>query len=189
MAGLNTESCSYFWVLYVNCVLCFFGFLCIYHSRMSHFKFYLILMVFIFNFCRGLRTLNIASTEKADAEQTDKARAVVKKLRFPYTPYRFDNLKLQCHWHNIETLVLDYDECPEARDDTGNVFFCILYTLVRASWIKFNNCPTRCELFSLLYFCRQLYMFRVLTPIIRSSYNCNYSFYYWLTAMNKIRCC
>jgi len=27
--------------------------------------------------------------------------------------------------------------------------------------------------FSLLYFCRQLYMFRVLTTNIRSSYNCN----------------
>jgi len=34
--------------------------------------------------------------------------------------------------------------------------------------------------FSLLHFCRQLYMFRVLTPIIRRSYNCNYSFWYWL---------
>jgi len=45
---------------------------------------------------------------------------------------------------------------------------------------EFNNCPTRCDLFSLLHFCRQLYMFRVLTPIIRSSYNCNYSFWYWL---------
>ena len=32
--------------------------------------------------------------------------------------------------------------------------------------------------FSLLYFCRQLYVFRVLTPIIRSSYNCNYSFWH-----------
>ena len=54
--------------------------------------------------------------------------------------------------------------------------------------IEFNNCPTRCDLFSLLCFCRQLYMFRVLTPIIRSSYNYNYSFWYWLTAMNKICC-
>jgi len=27
--------------------------------------------------------------------------------------------------------------------------------------LEFNNCPTRCDLFSLLYFCRQLYMFRV----------------------------
>ena len=46
---------------------------------------------------------------------------------------------------------------------------------------KFNNCPTRCDLFSLLYFCRQLYMFRVLTSIIRSLYSYNYSFWYWLT--------
>jgi len=44
--------------------------------------------------------------------------------------------------------------------------------------IEFSNSPTRCDLFSLLHFCRQLYMFRVLTPIIRSSYSCNYSF--WL---------
>ena len=63
----------------------------------------------------------------------------------------------------------------------------------RFSWSEnmsklFNNCPTRCDLFCLLYFCRQLYMFRVLTPIIRSSYNGSYSFWYWLTAMNKIRC-
>jgi hypothetical protein len=54
--------------------------------------------------------LNIESTEKADAEQIDKARAVVKKLRFQFTPYRFDNPKLQVHWRNIEALVLDYDE-------------------------------------------------------------------------------
>ena len=64
-----------------------------------------------------------------------------------------------------------------------------LYTGVRALWIKFNNCPTRCDLFSLLYFCRQLYMFRVSTPIIRSSYNCNYSFWYWLTGSATIRSC
>ena len=53
--------------------------------------------------------------------------------------------------------------------------------------IEFTNCPTRCDLFSLLYFCRQLYMFRVLTPIIRSSYNCHYSFWYWLTGSTTIR--
>ena len=32
--------------------------------------------------------------------------------------------------------------------------------------------------FSLLHFCRQLYMFRVLTSATRSSYNCNYSFWH-----------
>ena len=62
----------------------------------------------------------------------------------------------------------------------------ILYTWVRASWIEFNNCPTRCDLFSLLYFCRQLYMFRVLTPIIRGLYNRNYIFSYWLTKSTTI---
>jgi len=39
--------------------------------------------------------------------------------------------------------------------------FLYIYTWVRASWIEFNNCPTRCDLFSLLHFCRQLYMFQV----------------------------
>ena len=66
-------------------------------------------------------------------------------------------------------------------------FLLFLYTWVRASWNEFNNCPTRCDLFSLLHFCRQLYMFRVLTPIIRSSYNCNYSFWYRLTGSTTIR--
>ena len=47
---------------------------------------------------------------------------------------------------------------------------------------------SRCDLFSLLHFCRQLYMFRVLTPIIRSWYSCNYSFWYWLTGSTTIRC-
>ena len=41
--------------------------------------------------------------------------------------------------------------------------------------------------FSLLYFCRQLYMFRVLSPIIRSSYNCNYSFWNWWTGSTTFR--
>jgi len=37
----------------------------------------------------------------------------------------------------------------------------VLYAWVRASWIEFNNFPTRFDLFSLLYYCRRLYMFRV----------------------------
>jgi len=125
MGRLNTELCSCVWVLYVNCVLCFLVLLRIYHSKMSYFKFYLILMVFILISAEDIRTLDIKSTEKADAEQINSARAVVKKLRFPYTPYGFDNPKLQVHWRNIEALVLDYDERPEVKDDTGNVFFRI----------------------------------------------------------------
>ena len=42
--------------------------------------------------------------------------------------------------------------------------------------------------FSLLYFCRQLHMFRVLTPIIRRAYNCNYSFWHWSAGFTTIRC-
>jgi len=35
--------------------------------------------------------------------------------------------------------------------------------------------------YSLLYFCKLLYVFRVVTPpIIRSTYNCNYSIWHWL---------
>ena len=41
--------------------------------------------------------------------------------------------------------------------------------------------------FSLLYFCRQLYMFRVLTPIIRSSYKCNYSVWHWSNGSATVR--
>jgi len=66
-----------------------------------------------------------------------------------------------------------------------------LWRLFTVQWqrnsMEFNNCPTRCDLFRLLYFCRQLYTFRVLTPIIRSSYNCNYSIWYWLTGSTTIR--
>jgi len=44
--------------------------------------------------------------------------------------------------------------------------------------------------FSSLYFCRQLYMFRVLTPIIRSWYSCNYSctsFCWWVSTPETCR--
>ena len=41
--------------------------------------------------------------------------------------------------------------------------------------------------FSLLYFCRWLYMFCVLTPIIRSSCNCNYSFWHGSAGSTTIR--
>jgi hypothetical protein len=36
------------------------------------------------------------------------------------------------------------------------------------------------NIYSLLYFCKLLYMFRVVTPpIIRSTYNCDYSIWHW----------
>ena len=45
------------------------------------------------------------------------------------------------------------------------------------------NVQQDATVFSLLYFCRQLYMFWVFTPIIRSSCNCNYSFWHWSTGL------
>ena len=42
-------------------------------------------------------------------------------------------------------------------------------------------------MYSLLYFCKLLYMFQVVTPpIIRSTYNCNYSIWHWSTLENAM---
>ena len=75
-------------------------------------------------------------------------------------------------------------KCVASRYALLSRLICLL--LLRYKYL-FYNCPTRCDLFSLLHFCRQVYMFRVLTLIIRSSYNCNYSFWYWLTGSTTIR--
>jgi hypothetical protein len=91
-------------------------------------------MVFVCIFIDDIRTLNIESTVKADAEQIGKAKAVVKKLRFAYSPYNFDNPKLQTHWRNIEALALDYDERIEVKDVTGNVSLFIIIGLALISW-------------------------------------------------------
>jgi hypothetical protein len=86
---------------------------------------------------------------------------------------------IMCTRHEFWTLVIRNTHCNVA------VVAHLSVTLILS--LLLYNCPTRCDLLSLLYFCRQLYMFRVLTPIIRSSYNCNYSFSYWLTGSTTIR--
>ena len=41
-------------------------------------------------------------------------------------------------------------------------------------------------IYSLLYFCKLLYMFRMVTPpIIRSTYNCNYSIWHWSNPLHS----
>jgi hypothetical protein len=79
-------------------------------------------MGFTFILADDIRALSLESTVTADAEQVGRAKAVIKKLRFPYTPYNFDNPKLQTHWRNIEALALDYNERIEPKDVTGNFF-------------------------------------------------------------------
>jgi len=110
-------------------------------------------------------------------------------LSLPYLCYYTQ--PLSCLWHH-QTLF------PVVHLSFAGVICIIiiiyLYTQpffllwVCALWTKFNNCPTRCDLFSLLHFCRQLYMFRVLTPIIRSSYSCNYSLWHWSRGSTTIGC-
>ena len=88
--------------------------------------------------------------------------------------------EVKCNLINCDIKLVSQSS-TERKQFVVTVHIAFLYAWVRASWIEFNNCPTRCNLFSSLHFCRQLYMFRVLTPIIRSWYSCNYSFWYWLT--------
>jgi len=104
------------------------------------------------------------------------------KLATKLCRYGVINYVHVCVQYSIDTKIKERSvKSPYLCGIFSWIFIKILYTWVRASWIEFNNFPTRCNLFSLLHFCRQLYMLRVLTPIIRSSYNCKYSFWYWLT--------
>ncbi|XP_069690270.1 X-ray repair cross-complementing protein 6 [Periplaneta americana] len=69
-------------------------------------------------YAEDIRMLNIDSSIKGNPEQIESAKAVVKKLRFGYSPYKFDNPKLQTHWSNIEALAMDYNEPKEVPDLT-----------------------------------------------------------------------
>jgi hypothetical protein len=56
-----------------------------------------------------------------------------------------------------------------------NILFGILSSNALTSWITVQQDVT---VFIVWYICRQLYMFRALTPIIGSWYSCNYSFWH-----------
>jgi len=88
---------------------------------------------------------------------------------------KFTKPKLHSCYENVHTAFRTY-------------FRLILYTWVRAHESNLIIVQKDATVFSLLHFCRQLNMFRVLTPTIRSWYSCNYSFWYWLTTMSKIHC-
>ena len=89
-----------------------------------------------------------------------------------------------CKWRKFSVYIYIYIYIYTHTHTHTHIY---IHTWVRSSWIEFNNCPTRCDLFNLLHFCRQLYMFRVLTPIMRSWYSCNYSFWHWSTGSTTIR--
>lgn len=55
---------------------------------------------------------------RANAEQIDAAKEMVKKLQFSYSAESFENPVLQKHWRNIEALALDRDAPEEMTDYT-----------------------------------------------------------------------
>jgi len=78
-------------------------------------------------------------------------------------------------WFNTEHVKCTSKQKHNPRMDCWNVTSNVIIFQKDAS------------VFSLLHFCRQLYVFRVLTPIIMGSYNCNYSFWHWSTGSTTIR--
>lgn len=55
---------------------------------------------------------------KANQDQIDKAKEIVKKLKIKYSPESFENPVLQKHWRNIEALALDRDAPEDFVDYT-----------------------------------------------------------------------
>ncbi|XP_052799774.1 X-ray repair cross-complementing protein 5-like [Mya arenaria] len=69
-------------------------------------------------FADDFRKVKFEQTPKANAEQIDAAKKVLKKLQFPYTAESFENPVLQKYWRNIEALALERDAPEEMTDYT-----------------------------------------------------------------------
>lgn len=64
------------------------------------------------------RKLNYEETPRANAEQIEKAKELIKRLKFKFNAEDFENPVLQNHWRNIEALALERDEVEENNDHT-----------------------------------------------------------------------
>ncbi|XP_035825176.1 X-ray repair cross-complementing protein 6 isoform X2 [Aplysia californica] len=62
------------------------------------------------------RRVNYVEKPRATADQIDKAKEVIKKLKFKFSSEDFENPVLQNHWRNIEALALERDEVEEPVD-------------------------------------------------------------------------
>nr|XP_006811758.1 PREDICTED: X-ray repair cross-complementing protein 6-like [Saccoglossus kowalevskii] len=69
-------------------------------------------------FCDDLRKLNYPSAPRANTDQVDKAKEIVKKLQFTYKSEAFENPYLQTHYRNLEALALDRDIPDDVPDYT-----------------------------------------------------------------------
>lgn len=69
-------------------------------------------------FADDFRKVKFESTTKANTEQIDAAKEVLKKLQFTYSTESFENPVLQKHWRTVEALALDRDSPEEMTDYT-----------------------------------------------------------------------
>lgn len=69
-------------------------------------------------FADDFRKVKYEQTTKANTEQIDAAKEILKKLQFTYSAESFENPVLQKHWRNIEALALDRDSPEEMTDYT-----------------------------------------------------------------------
>jgi len=107
-----------------------------------------------------------------------------KKKAFPFT---WDVLILYVDF--VFHCVADaYSNSPEltSHQTKRHIWITERFLQVVKYCTLFNNYSTRSDCIQLLHFCMQLYIFRVLTPIISSSYSCNYSFWHWSTGSDTI---
>ena len=96
-----------------------------------------------------------------------------------YTPICHWVLGIKCIYTQIIWSILGADMIVRRLLQCSLILILCLW--FRASLIYINNCPTRCNTKQSIYYsASSLYRFRVsITPIIRSTQNCNYSLRYW----------
>ena len=71
----------------------------------------------------------ITSLFSATQDQVEKAKDLVKKLKFKFNSDNFENPVLQKHWRNIEALALERDEVEEIDDHTCKKCHAILWSV------------------------------------------------------------
>lgn len=69
-------------------------------------------------YAEDVRILQLEKGIKAEEEQIEKAKEIVKKLHCVFRSENFENPVLQTHWRNIEALALEEDELEDMIDYT-----------------------------------------------------------------------
>lgn len=69
-------------------------------------------------FADDFRKVKLEDAPRANTDQIDKAKELVKKLQFKFSSESFENPVLQKYWRNIEALALDRDAPEEMTDYT-----------------------------------------------------------------------